>query len=338
MKQAVTVSVRHIETREAPEPRDPGPGEALIAVKAVGICGSDIGMWTGTDPYASFPIRQGHEFSGRIMRLGPGHPGRVGLGDLCAVEPLLPDGTCIACRRGHPNCCVNLRVFGAHIDGALVERMIVPVANLFPAGDLTPELAAFAEHVSIGLQIVMRSGMGPGDQAVIFGAGPIGQAIQIAASDRGARLMTVDVVDGRLDRARANGAEVTVNSREEGLAAAVADWTEGDGPTVVFEATGVPEIVRTAIDLVAYSGTIVVAGTSIGDATIPSLALVKKEINLLGSRNNAGLYAEAVDLVRRHRQRCERLITQRFALGEVQDALEFGDTNPAASNKMMVVL
>jgi threonine dehydrogenase-like Zn-dependent dehydrogenase len=338
MKQAVTIAVRKVEISETAAPGEPGPGEALVDIGAVGICGSDIGMWVGTDPYATFPIRQGHEFSGRIAAFGPGYAGDLVVGALCAVEPLLPDHTCIACLRGHANCCRNLRVFGAHLDGALTERLIVPVTNLYGADDLTPELAAFVEPVSIGLQMVTRSGLAEGDQAVIFGAGPIGQAVQVAASDIGARVVSVDVVPGRLERAIANGAEAAIDARAGDLRARVADWTAGEGPVVVFEATGVSSVFGDAIDIVAHSGTVVVAGTSNDDVAIASMALVRKEINVLGSRNNAGLYARAVDIVRRHRDRCESLITQRFGLDEVQRAMEFGDANPALANKMMVLV
>ena len=338
MRQAVTTAVRRVELSDIREPGDPGPGEALLEIAAVGICGSDIGMWAATDPYAAFPIRQGHEFSARIAALGAGYQGPLRVGQLCAVEPLLPDHTCIACRRGHPNCCRNLRVYGAHLDGALTERLIVPVENLFPADDLTPELAAFVEPISIGLQMVTRSGLAAGDQAVIFGAGPIGQAVQVAAADRGARLLSVDVVPGRLDRALANGAELAVNSRADDPAARIAAWTDGDGPAVVFEATGVGAVFRTAIDVVAHSGTVVVAGTSNDDVPIPSLTLVRKEMNLLGSRNNAGVFGQAVDVVRRYRERCESLITQRYTLDRVPEAMAFGEANPASANKMMVLI
>jgi L-gulonate 5-dehydrogenase len=338
MKQAVTTAVREVTISETEEPGRPGAGDVLVDIAAVGICGSDIGMWAGTDPYASFPIRQGHEFSARIAGFGPGYSGDLRVGQLCAIEPILPDGTCIACRRGHPNCCQNLRVFGAHLDGALTERLIVPAANLYPADDLSPELAAFVEPVSIGLQMVTRSGLGRGDQAVIFGAGPIGQAVQVAASDLGARFLSVDVVPGRLDRALANGAEVAIDARDGDVRARAADWTGGEGPAVVFEATGVGSVFRDAIDIVAPSGTVVVAGTSNDDVAIPSLALVKKEINLLGSRNSAGLYGRAVDVVRRHGERCEALITQRYVLDDVQEAMAFAEANPASANKMMVLI
>jgi L-gulonate 5-dehydrogenase len=338
MRQAVTTAIRDIRVGEAPEPAAPAAGEALLEIAAVGICGSDIAMWNGSDPYASFPIRQGHEFSGRVMAFGPGYDGSLAVGQLCAVEPLLPDRTCGACLRGHPNCCVNLRVFGAHLDGALVDRLVVPTRNLHAAGDLTPELAAFVEPVSIGLHMVERSGLVDREQAVVFGAGPIGQAVQVAAGDRGARLLAVDVVPGRLERARQNGAETIVDASTEDVRARIAAWTNGQGPTMVFEATGVAAVLRTAIDVAAHAGTVVVAGTSTEDVSIPSLALVRKELNVLGSRNSVGVYEAAIDLVRRHRERCASLITQRFDLADVQEALVFGETHPSVSNKMMIAV
>lgn len=327
---------RVVRFQEAPEPDSPGPGEALLAVASVGICGSDVGMWDGTDPYTRYPFRQGHEFSARILGFGSGYAGPLREGQLVAVEPLLPDGACIACRRGRPNCCADLRVIGGHIDGAFAERVVAPVANLYSVGDLTPDLAAFVEPVSIGLQMVTRSRIAAGDQAVVLGAGPIGQAIQLAAIDRGARILAVDRVAGRLERALANGAEMAVDASDGSLVQAVAAWTGGDGPVVVFEATGVAQVFRQAIDLVAPSGIVVVAGTPTDDVAIPALALVKKEIDLLGSRNNTGLYASSVDLVQRYPEPCANLITQRFPLAELQAALTFAMEQPASANKVII--
>ena len=338
MRQALTTAIRTIELQSTGEPGPPGPGEALLAVASVGICGSDIAMWDGTDPYARFPVRQGHEFSARVLGFGSGYAGPLAIGQLVAVEPLLPDGTCIACRRGRPNCCVDLRVIGAHVDGALAEHIVVPVANLYPVGDLNADLAAFVEPVSIGLQMVTRSGLAAGDQVVILGAGPIGQAVQLAATDRGARVMAVDLVPGRLERSLAGGAEAAVDPRDGDLGRHVSGWTGGDGPVVVFEATGVAAVFRQAVELVAHSGTVVIAGTPTDDVSMPALWLVRKEVDLLGSRNNTGLYPDAVALVQRTRQRCESLITQRFPLEEVQESMVFGSRNPDLANKMMITV
>lgn len=336
MRQAVTSAVRRVDLGETDAPTAPGSGEALLDIASVGVCGSDIGMWAGTDPYAVFPIRQGHEFSGRIAALGPGYQGPLSAADLVAVEPLIADGTCIACRRGRPNCCVDLKVYGAHIDGAFTEQLLVPVTNLYPAGNLTPDLAAFVEPISIGLQMVTRSGLSSGDQVVIFGAGPIGQAVLLAAVDRGARVASVDIARGRLERALEHGAELAFDALDGGVEDQLVDWTDGSGPVIAFEATGVASVFRQAVDVVAHSGVVVVAGTSTEDFSLASLSLVKKEIDLRGSRNNTGLYGEALELVERSRAQCESLITQRYPLESLQEAMEFGEANPSVVNKMVI--
>lgn len=336
MREAVTIAPNQIELRETPPPAPPGAGEALLAIAAVGLCGSDLELYRGTDPYSHFPIRQGHEYSARIDAFGPGYDGPLGVGDLVAVEPLLPCGHCIACRRGRPNCCVNLRVTGGQIDGAFVDQFVMPTANLYLANDLTPDEAAFVEPVSIGLQMVTRSSTRAGDQCVVLGAGPIGQSVILAAVDRGARLLSVDRVAERLALAHDLGVEETVDTTTQDIDEVVARWTDGDGPVVVFEATGSTVMLRKAIEIVAHSGTVVVAGTPTDEVCLPPLWLVKKELDVLGSRNNAGVFGQAVDIVRRNRPQVRRLITHTFPLERLQEAIEFAIANPSTAEKVMI--
>jgi len=336
MREAVTVAPRSIEIRNAPDADVIGPGEALLEIASVGLCGSDLEMYKGTDPISRFPCRQGHEYSARILALHDDYTGDLRIGDLVAVEPLLPCGSCVACRRGRPNCCVSLRVTGGQIDGALIERLVMPTGNLYLANDLSSEAAAFVEPVSIGLQMVMRSAIAAGDRAVVFGAGPIGQAVILAGRGRGARLLAVDQVPERLDLAHATGAEVTVDPRHDDLAEVIRSWTDGEGPVVVFEATGATAVMRQAVELVAHSGTVVIAGTPTDELAFPVMWLVRKELNILGSRNNAGIYGDAVQIVRENPAAVARIITHRFPLVEVQDAMEFAIANPAKTSKVMI--
>lgn len=338
MRQAVTVAPRSIEVSDTAEEPTAGAGEALLAIASVGLCGSDLEMYKGTDPYSRFPARQGHEYSARILTLPDGYTGNLRIGDLVAVEPLLACSACIACRRGRPNCCVNLRVTGGQIDGALTELLAMPVGNLHPANDLDPESAAFVEPVSIGLQMVSRSGIGAGEQAVVLGAGPIGQAVLLAARDRGARVLAVDRIGTRLELARTSGAETTVNASREDVAAVIRGWTGDEGPVVVFEATGHTAVMRQAIDLAAHSGTVVIAGTPTDELSFPAMWLVKKELSILGSRNNAGLYGDAVRIVRNNRAAVKNVISHRFSLDEVGAAMEFAIGNPAQTGKVMITV
>jgi threonine dehydrogenase-like Zn-dependent dehydrogenase len=336
MKEAVTVAPNRIEVRDTAQPPEPAPGEARLSIAAVGLCGSDLELFRGTDPYSRFPCRQGHEYSARILSFGDDSARELKVGDLVAVEPLLPCGSCIACRRGHRNACVNLRVTGAHVDGAFAEQMVMPVANLYAANDLTPAEAAFVEPVSIGLQIVSRSNVQAGDQAVVFGAGPIGQSVILAARDRGVRILAVDRLPSRLELATALGAEKVVDTSVADVEGEILAWTGGEGPVAVFEATGSTAIFKKALEVAAHGGTVVIAGTPTGEISVSPFLIVFKELNVLGSRNNAGLFGQAVELVRRNRPLVRKLITHSFPLDRLQEAMEFAIANPATAEKVVI--
>jgi L-gulonate 5-dehydrogenase len=227
---------------------------------------------------------------------------------------------------------------GAHVDGALADYVAVDAASCYRVGPLGYETAALIEPVSIGLQAVVRSGAGPGDRVLVIGAGPIGQAIVLAARDRGAAVMAADLLDNRLALAAAMGADITVNTSRHDLSAAAAEWTEGDGPTIVVEATGVPGLLRTSVDLVAPSGTVVVVGISTEEVALPVAVFTRKEINLLGSRNNNGLFGAAVELVQRNEELVSSWITHRFPFAEAPEALRFTMTHSSEAEKVLVVV
>ena len=336
MRTLTTVAPRKVELREAPEPA-PGAHEAVVEVEAVGICGSDVHFYTGEHPYSRFPNIQGHEFAGRVVSLPPEYGGPIFVGQRVAVEPLVVCGACLPCRRGRSNLCTRMQTFGAHINGGLQERIAVPVSLLYDVGDLSPALAALVEPVSIGLQARMRSGLGPDDTVLILGAGPIGQAILLAAKDAGARVMAVDLERSRLDLALELGAERAVQSRDP-VADAAAEWTDGDGPLVVFEATGVPRVLEQAIDVVAPSGTVVVVGLSRESVSIPMVEFTRKELAVVGSRNNCGLFAQASDLVQRRRDSAEKLISHQVPFAAGADAFELALTDPAHTEKVIITL
>ena len=339
MQQAITTAERTIEIVDGPAPEAAADGQALLDVVAVGLCGSDLAMWAGSDPYTRYPIRQGHEFSARILALPDGYDGRLTEGELVAVEPLLACGTCIACRRERPNCCVNLRVMGAHVDGALCERVLAPVENLYPVGQADPQLAAFVEPVSIGLQMVRRSRLAAGETAVVIGAGAIGMSVILAARSVGARIAVVERVEQRGELALAVGAEQAFSpTSDEELARTLFEWADGDGPVVVFEATGVADVVRTAINVAVHTGTVVLVGTPADAVLLSPLEIVRKELDVVGSRNNCGVFGEAVELTMANADAVHRLITDTFPLAETQEAVEHAINRPDEVEKVVILV
>ncbi len=337
MRLAVTTAPGVMEVRNGEDPVA-GPGEALLRVEAVGLCGSDFHLFDGTHPYAHFPQTQGHEFVGVVQAFGPGYDGPLQVGERVAVEPVIPDGTCSACRRGRYNCCSDLRVLGAHVPGGLAERVAVRTSSLFGVGDLPPQVAVLTEPMSIGLQCVVRARITADDTVVVVGAGPIGQAAALGASDRGARVLVADRVAGRLELATHLGADRVVDTTREDLASAVRDLTDGEGATVAIEATGVPALLRACVDLVAHAGTVVVVGISTDEVRIPVVEFTRKELDVRGSRNSCGIFGNAVDLVRRYRDRVGRLVTHTAPLEDVPDLIEYAMTHPHEVEKAVVLL
>ena len=323
----------HVEQRDRPVP---GAAEALLRVEMIGLCGSDYHIFDGTHPYLQFPQVQGHEFVGVVESLPDGYAGALDPGVRVAVEPLLPCGGCFACRRGRTNCCRRLEVLGVHRPGGLSDYLAVPVSQLFGVGALAAEVAVLIEPMSIGLHAVNRAGIGRGDRIAVIGAGPVGLAAAVAARDRGVEVLVVDRVASRLRAAERLGATRTFDTTNGSIDAAVADFTDGEGVAAVIEATGVASLVRTAIDLVAPSGTIVVVGISTSEVAIPVSEFSRKELNVLGARNSAGEFADAADLVSRYAAELAPLVTHMYGLDQVPDAIEFARTHPDQVEKVVI--
>jgi threonine dehydrogenase-like Zn-dependent dehydrogenase len=333
MRYVLTTAPGRMEVRAGAAPR-PAAGQALVRMEMVGLCGSDYHLYDGTHPYAHYPQIQGHELVGVVEEDATGS---LPVGRRVAVEPVRPCDSCFACRRGRYNCCADLKVMGAHVPGGLAELIAVPARWLHPvAEDLAPEVAVLTEPMSVAVQTVDRAGVAAGDQVVVLGAGPIGVFAALAAADRGARVLVADKVGSRLRHAGRLGAHRLVDTVVDDLPTAVAEFTAGDGASIVIEATGVPAVLRLAVDLVAHSGTVVVVGISDQEVTIPIIEFSRKELNLLGSRNNTGLFPQAAALVARHGELVAPIISQVFPLAEAPAAIEYATAHPEKVEKVAI--
>ena len=211
VRAAVTQDKGVMRIVDVPEPGEPGSGEVVVTPEAVGLCGSDFHYFLGdigaTGASELYPRVQGHEAAGIVEVVGPDCPAYLRAGERVAIWPLTSCGHCYPCRIGRANACANISLIGVHRDGALQERLHVPAAQVFPVGDQDPAVAALIEPVSIAVRAIVRGRVAPGEKVVVFGAGPIGQALAVAAIDRGASVLLVDRVRSRLERGRATGAE-----------------------------------------------------------------------------------------------------------------------------------
>ena len=267
-----------------PEPAAPGPGEALVRVRRVGICGTDIHAFHGRQPFFSYPRILGHELGVEVLALGPGTDGPP-VGALCAVEPYLNCGTCIACRRGRANCCTSLRVLGVHTDGGMRECILVPASKLHASEKLTLEQLALVETLGIGAHAVRRAALDPGEQVVVVGAGPIGLTVMQFARLAGAEVIALDISAERLEFAQAQGlADHAVRAGADSDAQ-IGAITHGDLPTAVFDATGNAASMMRGFELVANGGRLIFVGLMQGDITFNDPNFHRREITLLASRN-----------------------------------------------------
>jgi 2-desacetyl-2-hydroxyethyl bacteriochlorophyllide A dehydrogenase len=274
-------------TRTQP-PREPPPGHALVRVDRIGVCGTDLHAFRGEQPFFSYPRILGHELGVEVVALAPDVALDLAPGDRCAVEPYLDCGACVACRAGKINCCVRLQVLGVHTDGGMREQIVVPAAKLHRSAALSFEQLALVETLGIGAHAVGRARVRAGEWALVIGAGPIGLTVMQFARLAGARVIALDLEPGRLDFCRKHlGVEQTVMAGERALAV-IQELTDGDLPTVVFDATGSPRSMHGAFHYVANGGRLVFVGLFQGDVTFHDPEFHRRELTLLASRNATG--------------------------------------------------
>jgi alcohol dehydrogenase len=269
-----------------PEPPSPGPGEALVQVHRVGICGTDISGFLGKMPLYSYPRIPGHELGVEVVEVGPG-VANVRPGDRCSVEPYLNCEHCFACRRGRGNCCEQLEVLGVHTDGGLRPRFLVPARKLHSSARLTLDQLALVETLAIGCHAVHRADPQPEEHTLVIGAGPIGLSVIEFVKLTGARLTVLDMNQGRLDFCRqAMDVEQVIQAKGDGSELEVLkDMTGGTLPSVVFDATGSPRSMCHAFQFVAHTGKLVFVGIVNDDICFPDPLLHRREMTLLASRN-----------------------------------------------------
>ncbi len=333
----VCAEVGRFEPIELPEPVL-GEDEAIVGIKRVGICGTDIHAFGGNQPFFTYPRVLGHELAGIIERIGENKAG-LAVGDRVGIIPYMHCGKCGACRRGKTNCCVSMKVLGVHIDGGMRERIAVPISHLVRANDLTLDQAAVLEPLSIGAHAVRRSGLQAGETALVIGGGPIGLGVMAFARHAGARVVAMDVNEARLAFCRSWArVDETVNARRDALDE-LARLTNGELPTVVFDATGNAASMAAAFGLTAHGGTLVYVGLVKTDIAFHDPLFHSRELTLMGSRNATREDFETVyEAVRSGSIDVERYITHRAPIGDMIES--FSDWMDPASGviKAMVEL
>lgn len=291
------------------------PGEALVRVHRVGVCGTDLHAFAGKQPFFSYPRILGHELGVEVIDPGS-EPHGLKRGDRCSVEPYLNCGHCIACRRGKPNCCASLNVVGVHSDGGMRPLFALPARKLHPSAKLDFEQLALVETLGIGAHAVERAEIKRDDFVLVIGAGPIGLSVIQFALVTGATIAVMDVSEPRLAFCREQlGVAQTLTPAES--PARLKEIGGGDLPTIVLDATGNAKSMAGTFDLVAAGGRIVFVGLFQGDVMFNDPNFHRREITLCASRNALPqTFRDIIGLIEAGRVDTRPWITHRFALAE----------------------
>lgn len=289
--------------RETPAPVAES-GHALVRVRRIGVCGTDLHAFAGRQPFFQYPRVLGHELGVEVIAAPEG--AGVKVGDRCAVEPYLSCGTCHSCRRGKPNCCETLRVLGVHTDGGMGELLAVPVEKLFPSKTLTLDQLALVETLGIGQHAVERGAVQRGESVLVVGAGPIGLAVVQFALAAGATVVVLEPNPVRRAFVEQFGARAVTD-----VGTALFE--------VVFDATGNAAAMNRSFESVAFGGKLVFVGLMQGQVTFDDPLFHRREMTILASRNSAGAFPAIIAAIEAGRIDTAPWITHRMNLHDVPE-------------------
>ena len=324
--------IRIIE-KEQPQPKE---GEALLRVLYGGICGADVASYTGNQPFTTYPRIPGHELSAEIVSV-PANDRGLKSGDVVTCNPYFNCGTCYACRRGLVNACHDNQTMGVQRDGGFQEYITMPAERIIDGKGLSAKQLALIEPFSISCHALSRAAVNPGDNLLIMGAGPIGLFALMRAKALGARVLIADMLENRLALAAAYGAEKTVHVKKEDLHTACSAFTGGSGFDVCVEACGAPETFLACIDEAAHGANIILIGNGKRETTFVHSILLKKELNVFGSRNAFTKDFETlIDLVKAGKADVEKLVSGVYELENAAAAFEALAHNDGSLAKLLI--
>lgn len=315
-----------IETRPLVLP-EPGEGQVLVKVCACGVCGTDVHIYHGGKGSADVtpPVILGHEFSGRIVKLGSGVTG-LEEGQLITVDPNIYCGKCRPCRQGQKQMCHHMRAVGVNMDGGFADYCLVPYAQCVPVPEGTdPEVAALAEPLACCLHGIDRAGIRPGENVLVIGGGTIGQImLQLARLAGAAKVVLSEPVAARRELAVRLGADGAIDPIHENLNERLSELLSKDGADVVIECVGSPRTSGQAIDAAAGCGRVLLFGVPDPEAVLQTKMhpIFQKELTIMGSFVNPDTHSRAVALLSSGQMKLKELITHRFPVSQLESAIQ----------------
>ncbi len=335
MKAIVIPSPNEIEIREVPMP-EVKEGEALLKVKYVGICGADVASFTGNQPFTTYPRIPGHEFSAEIVEI-PDNAKGLKKGDIVTCNPYFNCGGCYSCERGYVNCCTDNQTMGVQRDGAFCEYISMPVERIYDGMGLSAEELALIEPFSISQHAVSRADIKETDNVLVVGAGPIGLFALLAVKSKCRNVVVADILDNRLALAKEYGAAAVVNTKAQSLSDFTNEFTKGNGFDVCIEACGAPETFLNCIDSAAFAANIILIGNGKRETTFNHSILLKKELNVFGSRNALkDDFINNIKLVADKKADVMKMVSGIYEMNDALDAFKALASNDGTLAKLLI--
>lgn len=323
-----------IELLDVPEPAVKD-GEALLKIKYCGICGSDIATYTGNQPFASYPRIPGHEFSAEIVDIEDNDLG-LKAGMIVTANPYFNCGHCYPCSKGKVNCCESNETMGVQRDGSFAEYITMPIERIVNGRGLSAPTLALIEPFSIGYHAINRGNIKNKDNVLVIGAGPIGIFAMLSAKLAGAKVTIVDMLKERLDLAKSMGADQIVNVSQKTLAKEVEKLTNGNGMDACVEAVGHANTFLQCIENAAFGGKIILIGNGKTETKFNHSILLKKELDVYGSRNSLYDFKPLIDKVKTNNLDIEKIITHIYAKEDVLQAFKELNNNDGSMAKVLI--
>ncbi|HRH50479.1 MAG TPA: zinc-binding alcohol dehydrogenase family protein [Panacibacter sp.] len=295
---------------------------SIIKIKRVGICGTDLHAFEGTQPYFTYPRILGHELAAAIVETN--NADGFENSEAVTIIPYFNCGICIACRNGKPNCCASIKVCGVHIDGAMVEYLSVPSYSLVHGDGLSYDELALVEPLAIGAHGIRRAGVKEGEFVLVIGAGPIGLGTMEFARIAGAHVIAMDVNKNRLKFCEKNlNIAFTINPAEENALEKLKQITSGDMPTVVIDATGNLNAINNAFQYMAHGARYVLIGLQKENISFSHPEFHKREATLMSSRNaTRSDFEHVINSMKKSLVNPATYITHRVMFAHVKDEFE----------------
>ena len=336
MKAVQIVKPGELKVIDIEKPGLDEENNVIVKMTAAGICGSDVGIYHGTNAAATYPRIIGHEMVGVVAETGSSVK-KLKVGDRVIVNQVTSCGHCYPCRKGRGNVCDHLKVRGVHIDGGYREYIAVPETDCYHLPDsISDQDAVMIEPTTIAIQSCTRAELEKDDMLLIYGSGALGSSILKIARQICDHIIVADIQDDKLEIAKANGAKHTINVLNEDLVEKVKEYTHMHGATVSIDAVCNKDSLIRLLNATGNAGKVITMGFSTAPTEINQFAITARELDVRGSRLQNKMFGKAIDMIHEGKLDLTGSVSHTFPLTKAQEAFDFVDSHDPSIRKIIL--